>query len=140
MSYNNSRSKNLGCTITPVILNLHHFKRDSYIFVICRAFIMQRMAEKRMRTPTQQTARSQNTGTGILGNIQKIKDSRLCGCLFLMWGDIYLIPLLLEWVLNKSQDIMIRERIEFETFSRRKEILLWYVSAGSGVYYCRTNK
>ena len=140
MSYNNSRSKNLGCTITPVILNLHHFKRDSYIFVICRAFIMQRMAEKRMRTPTQQTARSQNTGTGILGNIQKIKASRLCGCLFLMWGKIYLIPLLVEWVLNQSQDIMISERIEFETFSRRKEILLWYVSAGSGVYYCRINK
>ena len=117
MSYNNSRSKNLGCTITPVILNLHHFKRDSYIFVICRAFIMQRMAEKRMRTPTQQTARSQNTGTGILGNIQKIKDSRLCGCLFLTmhpeeavsgrfcrcegW-EIYLIPLLLEWVLKQD--------------------------------------
>ena len=35
---------------------------------------------------------------------------------------------------------MIRERIEFETFSRRKEILLWYDSAGSGVYYCRINK
>ena len=33
-----------------------------------------------------------------------------------------------------------RERIEFEAFSRRKEILLWYVSAGSGVYYCRINK
>ena len=28
-------------------------------------------------------ARSQNTGTGILGNIQKIKDSRFNGCLFL---------------------------------------------------------
>lgn len=34
MSYNNSRSKNLGCTITPVILNLHHFKRDSYYYLI----------------------------------------------------------------------------------------------------------
>lgn len=27
-------------------------------------------------------ARSQNTGTGILGIIQKIKDSRVTGCLF----------------------------------------------------------
>ena len=27
----------LGCSITPVILNLQNFKRDSYISVICQA-------------------------------------------------------------------------------------------------------
>lgn len=50
MSYNAFRY--LGCAITSVILNLQYFKRDSYIFVICQAFIAQRKTKKRMRTPT----------------------------------------------------------------------------------------
>lgn len=35
-----------------VILNLQHFKRDSYISVICQASVMQWKAEKQMRLPT----------------------------------------------------------------------------------------
>ena len=36
----------------PVILNLHLFKRDSYISVICQASVMQWTTEKQMRLPT----------------------------------------------------------------------------------------
>ena len=85
-----------------VILNLQYFKRESYISVICQAIDFAVEGRKADADTHLAGARSQNTGTGILGNIQKIKDSRLCGCLFLMWGKIYLIPLLLEWVLNQS--------------------------------------
>ena len=68
MSYNNSRSKNLGCTITPVILNLHHFKRDSYISVICQASDIAGEDRKTDADTHLAVARSQNTETGILGN------------------------------------------------------------------------
>lgn len=33
-------------------LNLHYFKRDSYISVICQASIVQGKTEKQMRLPT----------------------------------------------------------------------------------------
>lgn len=36
----------------PVILNLHYFKRDSYISVICQASKLQWKTEKQMRLPT----------------------------------------------------------------------------------------
>ncbi len=36
----------------PVILNLHLFKRDSYISVICQASVKQWTTEKQMRLPT----------------------------------------------------------------------------------------
>ena len=36
----------------PVILNLHYFKRDSYISVICQASELQWKTEKQMRLPT----------------------------------------------------------------------------------------
>ncbi len=35
LGYN--KCNDLGCAITPVILNLQNFKRDSYISVICQA-------------------------------------------------------------------------------------------------------
>ena len=51
LGYN--KCNDLGCAITPVILNLQNFKRDSYISVICQAFhVWQRKTKKRMRTPT----------------------------------------------------------------------------------------
>ena len=67
---------------TPVVLNLQYFKRESYISVICQALIAQGKAEAPVAVTHLALARSQNTGTGILGNIQKIKDSRFYGCLF----------------------------------------------------------
>ena len=73
----NILSNNLGCSITSVILNLQNFKRDSYISVICQA--SERAVEGRKADADTHlaTARSQNTETGILGDIQKMKDSRL---------------------------------------------------------------
>ena len=41
-----------GMCDNPVILNLHLFKRDSYISVICQASIMQWTTKKQMRLPT----------------------------------------------------------------------------------------
>ena len=41
-----------GMCDNPVILNLHLFKRDSYISVICQASDMQWTTEKQMRLPT----------------------------------------------------------------------------------------
>ena len=43
---------------------------------------MQWTTERQDEVAHLAVARSQNTGTGILGNIQKIRDSRFYGCLF----------------------------------------------------------
>ena len=51
----------------PVILNLHYFKRDSYIFVICQAVIYAAEGRKADAVTHLAVARSQNTGNGILG-------------------------------------------------------------------------
>ena len=53
---------------TPVVLNLQYFKRESYISVICQAIDF--------------AVEGRKADAGILGNIQKIKDSRFYGCLF----------------------------------------------------------
>ena len=73
--------ENLGCTTTPVILNLQNFKRESYISVICQASIYAGEDRKADADTHLALARSQNTGTGILGNIPKIRGSRESGCL-----------------------------------------------------------
>lgn len=57
-----------------VILNLHYFKRDSYISVICQASICAEEGRKADAVAHLASARSQNTGTGILG-IPKRKGS-----------------------------------------------------------------
>ena len=57
-----------------VILNLHYFKRDSYISVICQASIYAGEGRKADAVAHLASARSQNTGTGILG-IPKRKGS-----------------------------------------------------------------
>ena len=67
---------------TLVVLNLQYFKRESYISVICQAIDIAVEGRKADADTHLAGARSQNTGTGILGNIQKIKDSRFYGCLF----------------------------------------------------------
>ena len=51
----------------PVILNLHLFKRDSYISVICQASELAVEDRKTDADAHLAAARSQNTGTGILG-------------------------------------------------------------------------
>ena len=51
----------------PVILNLHYFKRDSYISVICQAVIYAAEGRKADAVTHLAVARSQNTGNGILG-------------------------------------------------------------------------
>lgn len=68
---------------TLVVLNLQYFKRESYISVICQAIDFAVEGRKADADTHLAGARSQNTRTGILGNIQKIKDSRFNGCLFL---------------------------------------------------------
>ena len=68
---------------TLVVLNLQYFKRESYISVICQAIDFSIESKKADWGTQLSGAKSQNTGTGILGNIQKIKDSRFNGCLFL---------------------------------------------------------
>lgn len=60
---------------TLVILNLQNFKRDSYISVICQASIYAGEDKKADADTHLAVARSQNTGTGILGNVQKRKGS-----------------------------------------------------------------
>ena len=62
---------------TLVVLNLQYFKRESYISVICQAIDFAVEGRKADADTHLAGARSQNTGTGILGNIQKIKGSRL---------------------------------------------------------------
>lgn len=52
---------------TSVILNLHYFKRDSYISVICQAVIYAAEGRKADAVTHLAVARSQNTGNGILG-------------------------------------------------------------------------
>ena len=82
MGYN--KTNDLGCAIIPVILNLQNFKRDSYISVICQAFHFQAEEDKKADADTHLAmARSQNTGTGILGIILKIKDSRIPAVYFI---------------------------------------------------------
>ena len=71
-----------GMFDTPVVLNLQYFKRESYISVICQAIDFAVEGRKADADTHLAGARSQNTGTGILGNIQKIKDSRFYGCIF----------------------------------------------------------
>lgn len=60
---------------SPVILNLHHFKRDSYISE--RMSGRQQAAEGRESDAVAHLAlaRSQNTGNGILGDFTKDKSS-----------------------------------------------------------------
>ena len=54
----------------PDILNLHYFKRDSYISVICQASIA--VEDRKADADTHlAAARSQNTGTGILGSYKR---------------------------------------------------------------------
>ena len=59
---------------TPVILNLHYFKRDSYISVICQAAVYAAEDKKADAVAHLASARSQNTGNGILGT-QKNQES-----------------------------------------------------------------
>lgn len=58
---------NLECSTTPVILNLQNFKRDSYISAICQASELAGEDRKTDADTHLAAARSQNTGTGILG-------------------------------------------------------------------------
>lgn len=69
LGYN--KFNNLRCTITPVILNLQNFKRDSYISVICQASIYAGEGRKADADTHLAAARSQNTGTGILGKYKR---------------------------------------------------------------------
>ena len=62
---------------TLVILNLQNFKRDSYISVICQASEFAVEGRKADADTHLAIARSQNTGTGILGELQMIKGSLL---------------------------------------------------------------
>ena len=66
---------------TLVILNLQNFKRDSYISVICQASEFAVEGRKADADTHLAIARSQNTGTGILGELQVIK-AAFMGCLF----------------------------------------------------------
>ena len=66
-------SGNLGCSISPVILNLHYFKRDSYISVICQASVLEEEGRKADADTHLAVARSQNTGNGIPGTIQMMR-------------------------------------------------------------------
>ena len=62
--------KKPGVLDTPDILNLHYFKRDSYISVICQASIA--VEDRKADADTHlAVARSQNTGTGILGTYKR---------------------------------------------------------------------
>ena len=80
----------------PVILNLHYFKRDSYISVICQASKLQWKTEKHMSglqvavedrkadaVAHLAVARSQNTGPAFWGQ-RKIKAVVLYGRFFLL--------------------------------------------------------
>ena len=60
---------------TLVVLNLQYFKRESYISVICQAIDFAVEGRKADADTHLAGARSRN--------IQKIKDSRFNGCLFL---------------------------------------------------------
>lgn len=66
MSYNTIR-KQPEMFDNPVILNLHYFKRDSYISVICQAADFAAEDRKADAVTHLAPARSQNTGNGILG-------------------------------------------------------------------------
>ena len=57
----------LGCSILPVILNLHYFQRDSYI--VKQMSGLRFAVEGRNLTAVAHLAfaRSQNTGNGIIG-------------------------------------------------------------------------
>lgn len=59
-----------------VILNLHYFKRDSYISVICQALGHAGEGRKADAVAHLALARSQNTENGILGST-KDKGSHL---------------------------------------------------------------
>ena len=50
MHYNGLRKP--GMFDTSVILNLHYFKRDAYISVLCHASVSLWKTEKQMRLPT----------------------------------------------------------------------------------------
>ena len=66
---------------TSVILNLHYFKRDSYISVICQASSYAEEGRKADADTHLAAARSQNTETGILGST-KDYGSHFGGCHF----------------------------------------------------------
>lgn len=78
MSYNifRKRTKQPGVYENPVILNLQNFKRDAYISVICQAAESAAEDRKADAAAHLAAARSQNTGNGILGVLQKRKDGR----------------------------------------------------------------
>ena len=65
MGYNNY--SDLGCATTSVVLNLHYFKRDSYISVICQASRYAGEGRKADADTHLAAARSQETATGISG-------------------------------------------------------------------------
>ncbi len=56
----------LGCATLPVILNLHYFKRDSYIYRSLQCLRMSGLQKPVCGYPPS-LARSQNTGNGIPG-------------------------------------------------------------------------
>ena len=60
---------------TPVILNLHYFKRDSYISVICQAAVYAAEDKKADAVAHLASARSQNTGNGILGTQKNLEST-----------------------------------------------------------------
>ena len=63
-------------------MNLQNFKRDSYISVICQASDFAGEDRKADADTHLAAARSQNTGTGILGNVQKIKAAAYAAVFF----------------------------------------------------------
>ena len=76
----------LGCATTSVVLNLHYFKRDSYISVICQASIYAGEGRKADADTHLAAARSQETETGISGYT---KDKRTAAKPFFLYNKIH---------------------------------------------------
>ena len=69
-----------GMCDNPVILNLQILKWESYISVICRAILA--VEDKKTDADTHLAeARRQNTGNGILGDLEA-ESGHVCGCFF----------------------------------------------------------
>ena len=81
LGYNNY--SDLGCATTSVVLNLHYFKRDSYISVICQASRYAGEGRKADADTHLAAARSQETETGISGYT---KDKRTAAKPFFLYN------------------------------------------------------
>ena len=109
LGYNNY--SDLGCATTSVVLNLHYFKRDSYISVICQASRYAGEGRKADADTHLAAARSQETETGISGYT---KDKRTAvKPFFLCPKGYYLEPLSDEKsdasCLHVSNSFLVRE-------------------------------